>query len=417
MKMNMPLFSLLRRVNSVVKARRKARAGHILSPCRRIEFVYPPGRRVCAMTFDDGPSAMPTCPDVSGGRGLTAYLLDTLKAYGARATFDVIGSTAENYPDAAGALHTHFVFGKAYDHYAQFEQDNLAGALACPDLLRRLVAEGHEPANHSYRHLLFGPNRTVYRTRRHWNTLDEVVADLSRLHELVKRETGAAMRLARPPHYVDGIPGGATSYDAYARMGYQYMAASMDGGGWIASSGDYQADVEAMVAPLRALLKRDPESLSGQIIFQKDGYNMSCQTPVASALPLQLALLRDCGYEVVSVSELLALSPFEDLSPGDPCFDAARALLRAGHVVGYQNNTCQPDRIITKGELCLMTAPAGRPDWAVKAGLFKNGAPLAHPAAPEDIARAAKLLGRPCDRPKGMTRRDAILALGAGIAL
>ena len=424
--MNIPLFGALRRVNRVIKARRKAAAGRILSPCRRIEFVHSPGRRVCAMTFDDGPTALPPSPGATDRPGLTACLLDTLGNFGARATFDVIGSTAENYPDEAGDLHTHFVFGKSYDHYARFGEDSHAGAAACPEILHRLVREGHEPANHSYRHILFGPSRTVYRTRKNWTTQDQVVRDLTRLHDLVKRETGVDMLLARPPHYVDNIPDGTSAYSAYAQMGYQYMAASVDGGGWLPSGGDYQADVEAMVAPLRALLQDNPDALSGQIIFQKDGYNMSCQTPIASALPLQLALLKDYGYDVVTVSELMALSPFEDLPPQDPCFDAARALLRAGHIVGYRNNTCQPDRMVTMGELCQMAAPPGiQPsngkipyeaamNWAVKNGMCRSGV-SAHQAGPEDIIRVARRLGRTCDRATGNARRDAILALGADL--
>lgn len=433
--MNIPLFTLLRKANKHVKAHRKAAAGRFLSPCRRIEFVYPPGERVCAMTFDDGPMALPPTPDIAGGLGLTSWLLDAMQDNGAHGTFDVIGSTEENYPDEEGSLHTHFILGRAYDHYARLGEDRSAGALCQTALLRRLVAEGHELANHSYRHILFGPNRTVYRSRQSWNTLDEVCADLSRLHELVLRETGQAMRLSRPPHYVDRIPDGHNAYDAYTRMGYHYMAANVDGGGWQASCGDYAKDVEAMVAPLRAALAQDPNSLSGAIIFQKDGYNMSLQTPVASALPLQLALLKEYGYRVVTVHELTALSPFEDLSPYDPCFSAACALELAGHVIGYRNNSCQPDRVLTRGELCQMAAPsavfrsgaqpasrfsdvpvshpyAAAVDWAWEAGLFAGAQLGANvPAAPDEIARAARLLGHAGALPKNNSRRAALLAL------
>ena len=64
--------------------------------------------------------------------------------------------------------------------------------------------------------------------------------------------------------------------------------------------GDTSKDVEAMVAPLRAALSRNPDELNGQIIFQKDGFSMSRHTPVAEALPLQLALLAEYGYEVIT---------------------------------------------------------------------------------------------------------------------
>ncbi|MDR1158263.1 MAG: polysaccharide deacetylase family protein [Oscillospiraceae bacterium] len=438
--MNIPLFGLLRRISRLRKARLRARAGRYLSVCRRIECVYPPAERVCAMTFDDGPSALPTAPDVAKGRSLTAHLLDVLARSHAHATFDVIGSTAENYPDTAGEIHTHFVFGRAYDHYARFEQDDQAGALACACLLRRLTTEGHEPANHGYRHVLFGPNRTVYRSRRFFRTADEVLADLTRLHTLVERETGVGMTLARPPHYVDRIPDGHNAYDVYASMGYHYLAASVDGGGWQPSRGSYEDDVEDMVVPLRTLLRQDPNALRGAVIFQKDGYNMSCQTPIASALPRQLALLAEYGYRVVSVSQLLALSPFADLPPDDPCFAAAAALDRAGHAIGYKNNTFQPDRTVTRGELCFMAAPRAaladrRPfvsgaratgfsdipgahpyapaaAWARETGLF-TGARFSPetPAAPAEIRGVARALGADPGAVPDNSRRAAVLAL------
>jgi len=108
-----------------------------------------------------------------------------------------------------------------------------------------------------------------------------VVKDLQALHELVKGVTGFEMKLGRPPHYIDRTADGRDAYDAYRVLGYEYLGASFDGGGWRASCGDYRKDVEAMVAPLKAALKHDPDSLNGQIIFEKDGYNMSAESPVA----------------------------------------------------------------------------------------------------------------------------------------
>jgi peptidoglycan/xylan/chitin deacetylase (PgdA/CDA1 family) len=383
--MNIPLFTVLRRVNGVVKKARRARAGRVVSVCRRVERVCLPGRRVCAMTFDDGPT-----------RGLTEGLLDTLAAFGARATFDVIGSTAENYPDEPGEVGTHFVFGTRYDHYACFGQDSMAGAAACPDLVRRIAREGHELANHGYRHIIFGPSRAVYRPRVCFGSIDEVLADLRRLHALIKELTGKDMTLARPPHYVDNIPGGKTAYDAYAAMGYNYMAASFDGGGWLPSGGDYAAYIEGMVRPLRAALERDPLALSGAIVFQKDGYNMSRRAPIAEALPLQLALLREYGYEVVSVSELLALSPFEDTPPDDPAVAPARRLLAAGRPVAYKNNTLHPGRDTTWRELSAMT---GLPAPRCK-------------LTPASLAAFAATCGAPPCAPSDITRRSALMAMG-----
>lgn len=71
------------------------------------QAAAPAPRGRIALTFDDGPD-----PE------LTLQVLDILSRAGARATFFVIGNRAEQYPD----------------------------------LIRRMVREGHEIANHSYSH-------------------------------------------------------------------------------------------------------------------------------------------------------------------------------------------------------------------------------------------------------------------------
>lgn len=224
-----------------------------------------------------------------------------------------------------------------------------------PELVRKILADGHELTSHSYSHRLFGPKRVVYRSRRHMQSLQQVTEDLTRLHTYVREQFGYEMKLARPPHYVDKIPGGATAYDAYRIMGYQYMAASFDGGGW-QPAGSYDEEVRQMVQPLRNLLERDADALSGQIIFQKDGCNMNLRTPVLDALPQQLRLLREYGYQVVPVSRLLELSPFEDLSPDSRALPWVLELIRRGHIVGYKNNTFQGEMYITPEEFLLMAA-------------------------------------------------------------
>jgi peptidoglycan/xylan/chitin deacetylase (PgdA/CDA1 family) len=78
----------------------------VLARCsRRVLFAVPTTRREIALTFDDGPHP-----------ALTPALLDVLARHGARATFFLLGSGAEAYP----------------------------GPVA------RIVAEGHEVANHTW---------------------------------------------------------------------------------------------------------------------------------------------------------------------------------------------------------------------------------------------------------------------------
>ena len=136
--------------------------------------------------------------------------------------------------------------------------------------------------------------------------MDKALDDLDKLDKLLWETYGYQITMGRPPHYVDAIGDGFTSYDVYDRMDYQYLAASFDGAGWLPSTlndpeAALQAEVDAMVEPMRKALEKDPAFFCGQIIFQKDGYNMGKRTPVAFGLQKQLELLRSYGYQVVTV--------------------------------------------------------------------------------------------------------------------
>lgn len=104
----------------------------------------PMSRPIVALTFDDGPH-----PE------LTPRLLDILRQNGVRATFYVIGRNVAAYPDIA----------------------------------RRIVAEGHEIANHSYNH----PALTSLGAAR----LDQELASTS---QIIERVTGRRPTNMRPPY-------------------------------------------------------------------------------------------------------------------------------------------------------------------------------------------------------------------------
>ncbi len=346
------LYNAARKVNSQIKKYKKMQNGKFLSPSRRIEFVNPPceGKYV-AMTFDDGPTTLPTTSDAS--IGLTESLLNILAKYDAKGTFDVIGTTHENYPDSPGQLGNFTWSGVHFDHYPKYEDDLSAGAVNCPELIERILKEKHEITSHTYSHRLFGPMRAVYGDRIHFNKLSEVVNDLELLHKYMKENFNYEMKLSRPPHYIDKIPDGSNSYDAYRIMGYNYMAASFDGAGWQPLD-SYEKEVSAMIEPLRIALEENPDSLNGQIIFQKDGCNMNLRTPVADALDEQLKLLTEYGYKVITVSELMQLSPFEDVKNNCEEMTYIKKLLEKNHTIGYRNNTFAPDRFITADEFMIM---------------------------------------------------------------
>ena len=111
-----------------------------------------------------------------------------------------------------------------------------------------------------------------------------------------------------------------------------------------------------MVEPMRKALEKDPDFFCGQIIFQKDGYNMAKRTPVAFALGEQLALLQEYGYQVVPVGELLAESPFADVGRDEPLFDRLTALAQQRAIV-FSDNRLRLDDPMTVGELAMLLAP------------------------------------------------------------
>lgn len=355
---------------------------HYVGYTRRIERVKT-AKRVCAMTFDDGPMDMPAAPDRFGGRAMTDVLLDTLKEYGAHVTFDVVGDTSENYPDEAGAPGSASWGGVKYDHYPDFRQDARGGAAHCERLIRRMLDEGHQITNHGFRHVIFGKKPFVYGKRAYLGSLDAAVADLKRLDTLMRERYGCALTMGRPPHYVDKIGDGFTSYDVYDRLGYQYMAASFDGAGWLPSTLSdpdeaLEAEIAAMINPMRAALEADPDFFCGQIIFQKDGYNMGKRTPVAFALGRQLKLLKEYGYEVVTVGQLMQESPFADVGADDPLLPKLVKLSETAGVA-FTDNRVRLDRTMTWGELAMLLAPKAEAMAKREAAIRKSG--KAHPYA------------------------------------
>ncbi len=368
-----------------------------LSYARRISQIKTT-RRICAMTFDDGPMDLPAVPDRFEGRAVTDLILDVLGEFGAKGTFDVIGDTSENYPDKRGRLGTTNWGGVAYDHYPDFGRDACGGALHCGRIIRRMIDEGHQITNHSYRHLIYGKEKIIYRKRRSLDSFDAAVADLTRLDSLLRERDGYRMTMTRPPHYVNRVEKGLTAYDVCDAMGYQYLAASFDGAGWMSDrdpdpEAALEAEIRAMVEPVRKALEKDPDCFCGQIIFQKDGGNMQKRTPVVYGLRGQLELLYSYGYQVVTVQELMEESPFADLGREDPLFRKLNALQRSRAVV-YSDNLLRLDRPMTQGELALLLCPreeaisrrlaiicrsgpadpaAGALDWCAEQGLLPRG--------------------------------------------
>ncbi|MCE3008143.1 MAG: polysaccharide deacetylase family protein [Bacteroidetes bacterium] len=116
----------------------------------RMQWRQPHSAGAVYLTFDDGPTP-----------GITPWVLEVLRAYGAKATFFVVGHRVAKYPELA----------------------------------RQIVAEGHQLGNHTYHH----PNG--------WKTGPrQYLMELARTRRIIQRVTGQQAQLFRPPYGKLNIP-------------------------------------------------------------------------------------------------------------------------------------------------------------------------------------------------------------------
>jgi peptidoglycan/xylan/chitin deacetylase (PgdA/CDA1 family) len=146
---------------------------------------------------------------------------------------------------------------------------------ANPALVRRMVADGHELANHSYSHVDF-------------TQLSEtaIAAELDETESAVARVGGAALRpFFRPPF-------GARNtrvLRVVAAEGYTPVY-------WTVDSGDWQAGLPAGQVLARVSLAARPGAI---VVSHLDSWQ------TAAILPALIDQLRARGYELVTLSELL----------------------------------------------------------------------------------------------------------------
>jgi peptidoglycan/xylan/chitin deacetylase (PgdA/CDA1 family) len=194
---------------------------------------------VVALTFDDGPSPY------------TAQVLDILARYQVQATFFVIGMNVEKYPD----------------------------------LVRRIVSEGHAIGNHTYSHPLLGPVESPSRFQR----------ELDRADLAIQAATGVRTRLFRPPR---GLRSPWMMHLARS-SGYQVVT-------WSVSPDDWRHPPSAVIAE-RVLDRVRP----GAIVLLHDGLETMASPPqenTVAALPAILEGLQKRGYRFVTVPELIEMA-------------------------------------------------------------------------------------------------------------
>lgn len=190
------------------------------------------GIRTIALTFDDGP-----VPEA------TPVLLDALAQHGWKATFCLLGSRAE----------------------------------ANPDLVRRMVSDGHELANHSWSHAKFTDLSEA-----------DLDAELSRTQDIISSLTGSAPRWMRPPYL-------ATSPAIEQRIAAQQLGVLMET--W--NSWDWKR------LPAGAVTERMLSGIpSGAVVLAHESFPQS-----VAEMPAIIAQLHAQGYRSVTVSRLVELLP------------------------------------------------------------------------------------------------------------
>jgi len=193
-----------------------------------------------ALTFDDGPNPQ-----------WTPAILDILKEKGVKATFFVVGSEAERHPE----------------------------------IVRRIVAEGHEIGNHSFSH----PN------------LAEAPPALIRLElnatqRLIESLTGRSTTLFRPPYNADSRPSNIEELvpiQIAQSLGYMTILENVDPKDW------QKPDKSQLIDRAKAELPQ------GNIILLHDGGGDRSAT--VAALPAILDYLEERGNRPVLISNLLGL--------------------------------------------------------------------------------------------------------------
>lgn len=184
--------------------------------------------KTVALTFDDGPR-----------KGTTDVLLDTLKSEEIKGTFFVVGTQVENEPE----------------------------------LLQRMVKEGHVVGSHSYQHknLVKMP-------------LTELTKDSQKMEDIFQQTIQQPVRYVRPPY-------GATNKVVNKTLLLPSIQWSVDSKDWVSRDE-------------KAIVKQIKENIfDGAIVLMHD-----IHPETVAAVPTVINELRNDGYEFVTIDDMFQLS-------------------------------------------------------------------------------------------------------------
>src|SRR5215210_5230761 len=201
-----------------------------------------------AITFDDGPRAKNT-----------SKLLDLLAAKHIKGTFFILGECAETNPE----------------------------------IVKRIAAEGHEIANHTWTHLNFAKSS------------DEAIrGELQRAEKKIVELTGTKPKLTRPPY---GAMSARQRQWVRDEFGYNIVLWDVDPLDW------KEPGISVVVKRIA------DETRAGSIILTHD-----IHAPTVEAMPEILDTLLAKGFKFVTVSELIAMDkggarpPLKKAEPAAP---------------------------------------------------------------------------------------------------
>jgi cellulose synthase/poly-beta-1,6-N-acetylglucosamine synthase-like glycosyltransferase/peptidoglycan/xylan/chitin deacetylase (PgdA/CDA1 family)/spore germination protein YaaH len=210
-----------------------------------------------ALTFDDGPDAE-----------WTPQILDILKAKHVHATFFVIGANVQ----------------------------------ANPELVQRILAEGHELGSHTYTH----PNLAD-------TPAQAVELELNATQRLIQALTGRSLLLFRPPYLGDNEPGDTSDIvpvEIAQNLGYITVGEQIDPIDWALPGAD------VIIARVMKGLNAHPPQTRGNTILLHDAGGDRAQT--VAALPGLIDQVRARGYRFVLASNLIGLTRDQGMPPLQP---------------------------------------------------------------------------------------------------
>lgn len=177
----------------------------------------------------------------------TPQILDILKKQGAKATFFVVGTRVQQNPDVA----------------------------------LRIVREGHAIGNHTYTHKLMS-SRDLRDIRREITAADEAIF----------RVTRQRPRIFRPPY---GAEDPGVMREVF-RLGYKVILWSIDSQDWKNASAESIIDHELPYFHNGAIILNHSAGGAGEDL-----------SGTVRALPVVISSLKQKGYQIVTVPELLGL--------------------------------------------------------------------------------------------------------------